>query len=424
MSIRIVAHGIWLRRPSGRTRQVAHELELSADRAQARGGRGRRGCVPAACGRADRRPGATSRAGARSGPGQPGRGRVRGGASGSWRSRRPGRSTSSGGPALDLLRAEIVFAQHRGGDAPAAAAPGGAEARAARRPPRSQHVSRCVGCGAVRRSPGQRRRQAARRLACRGGGARSAEGGASTRPAARRPGADLHRGDACRGARCCGARSPRSRAARPPRRRCSDGVGWRHGRRSGCGTTTAASRSRGAPSSSRGTPGRSRSSPSRTTCAVRPPRGAATSSSPTLLVAEVEAVKEATGSRIGPYAAISLVGLRGREAEAVRADRRRHRRTPPPGGQGTAVQYAHWANAVLMNGLGRYEEALAAALQATARDAGAVRRRVGAGRADRGGHEDRERRARAAGARAPRRADRRERRRLGARHRTPNRARC
>ena len=37
-----------------------------------------------------------------------------------------------------------------------------------------------------------------------------------------------------------------------------------------------------------------------------------------LLAAEVEAVKEATGSRIGPYAAISLVGLRGREAEASR----------------------------------------------------------------------------------------------------------
>jgi DNA-binding CsgD family transcriptional regulator len=35
------------------------------------------------------------------------------------------------------------------------------------------------------------------------------------------------------------------------------------------------------------------------------------------------------------------------------------------GGQGTAVQYAHWANAVLMNGLGRYEEALAAAVEAT-----------------------------------------------------------
>ena len=37
----------------------------------------------------------------------------------------------------------------------------------------------------------------------------------------------------------------------------------------------------------------------------------------TLLAAEVDAVKEATGSRIGPYAAISVAGLRGREAEAL-----------------------------------------------------------------------------------------------------------
>ena len=35
------------------------------------------------------------------------------------------------------------------------------------------------------------------------------------------------------------------------------------------------------------------------------------------------------------------------------------------GGQGTAVQYAGWANSVLMNGLGRYEEALAAAVEAS-----------------------------------------------------------
>ena len=32
-----------------------------------------------------------------------------------------------------------------------------------------------------------------------------------------------------------------------------------------------------------------------------------------LLMAEVDAVKEATGTRIGPYAAIALAGIRGRE---------------------------------------------------------------------------------------------------------------
>ncbi len=84
-----------------------------------------------------------------------------------------------------------------------------------------------------------------------------------------------------------------------------------------------------------------------------------------LMVAEVEAVKEATGSRIGPYAAISLVGLRGREAEASGLIERVIEGAAASG-QGTAVQYAHWANAVLMNGLGRYEEALAAAVEATA----------------------------------------------------------
>ncbi len=83
-----------------------------------------------------------------------------------------------------------------------------------------------------------------------------------------------------------------------------------------------------------------------------------------LMAAEVEAVKEATGSRIGPYAAISLVGLRGREAEASELIERVITGAAASG-QGTAVQYAHWANAVLMNGLGRYEEALAAAAEAT-----------------------------------------------------------
>ena len=83
-----------------------------------------------------------------------------------------------------------------------------------------------------------------------------------------------------------------------------------------------------------------------------------------LMVAEVEAVKEATGSRIGPYAAISLVGLRGREAEASELIQRVITGAAASG-QGTAVQYAHWANSVLMNGLGRYDEALAAAVEAT-----------------------------------------------------------
>jgi DNA-binding CsgD family transcriptional regulator len=83
-----------------------------------------------------------------------------------------------------------------------------------------------------------------------------------------------------------------------------------------------------------------------------------------LLAAELDAVKEATGSRVAKFAAIALAGIRGREDEALELiDGTINEATA--GGQGTAVQYAHWANSVLMNGLGRYEEALAAAVEAS-----------------------------------------------------------
>jgi DNA-binding CsgD family transcriptional regulator len=85
-----------------------------------------------------------------------------------------------------------------------------------------------------------------------------------------------------------------------------------------------------------------------------------------LLTAEVEAVKEATRTRIPPHAAIAVAGIRGRDAETTELlDGVITEATA--GGQGTAVQYAHWANAVLMNGLGRYGEALASA-EAASRD--------------------------------------------------------
>jgi DNA-binding CsgD family transcriptional regulator/tetratricopeptide (TPR) repeat protein len=82
-----------------------------------------------------------------------------------------------------------------------------------------------------------------------------------------------------------------------------------------------------------------------------------------VLVAEVDAVKEATGTRIPPHAGIALAALRGQESDAAElfdgiiVD-------ATASGQGTAIQYAHWAKSVLMNGLGRYEDALAAAVVA------------------------------------------------------------
>jgi DNA-binding CsgD family transcriptional regulator len=85
------------------------------------------------------------------------------------------------------------------------------------------------------------------------------------------------------------------------------------------------------------------------------------------LIAEANAVCEATGNRIAPYPATLLAALRGNQAEL----------TPlieaalaaaEAGGQGGAATQAHWAAAILHNGLGRYADALAAAERAT-RDA-------------------------------------------------------
>ncbi|MDQ4026265.1 MAG: LuxR C-terminal-related transcriptional regulator [Actinomycetota bacterium] len=82
------------------------------------------------------------------------------------------------------------------------------------------------------------------------------------------------------------------------------------------------------------------------------------------LAAEVNAVIEATGSRYAPLAELALAGVRGREAEAspliagIIAEAAANR-------SGAAAQYANWARSVLMNGLGRYEEAVTAASEAS-----------------------------------------------------------
>jgi DNA-binding CsgD family transcriptional regulator len=81
------------------------------------------------------------------------------------------------------------------------------------------------------------------------------------------------------------------------------------------------------------------------------------------VIAEADAVTEATGTRIAPYGAMLLAALTGRE------DLARQRIDVPidealAAGEGLAVQYGHWAKAVLANGLGRADEALAAAQRA------------------------------------------------------------
>lgn len=82
------------------------------------------------------------------------------------------------------------------------------------------------------------------------------------------------------------------------------------------------------------------------------------------LIAEVDAVCEATGVRYPPFAALLVAGLRGNRDEAVPLIDATIS-AAEAGGQGTAVTYARWAAAVLDNGLGRYEEAREAARQAT-----------------------------------------------------------
>ena len=77
----------------------------------------------------------------------------------------------------------------------------------------------------------------------------------------------------------------------------------------------------------------------------------------------VRAVKEATGIGLAPYVALGVAAFRGDEAtartliDATMADVTRR-------GEGVGITIAQWSNAVLNNGLGRYDKALAAARDA------------------------------------------------------------
>ena len=86
-----------------------------------------------------------------------------------------------------------------------------------------------------------------------------------------------------------------------------------------------------------------------------------------LLIAESETVAAVTGSQLPPVASLRLLALEGREPEATAliAATIEHATTH---GQGLAVRVAQWAAAVLHNGLGHYDEAVAAAREVTAND--------------------------------------------------------
>jgi DNA-binding CsgD family transcriptional regulator len=80
--------------------------------------------------------------------------------------------------------------------------------------------------------------------------------------------------------------------------------------------------------------------------------------------AEADAIVEATGTRLAPYAAMLLVALQGREAEGLTLLESAIKESAAVG-QGFAVQWSEFVKAILFNGLGRYSEALVAAQRAS-----------------------------------------------------------
>jgi DNA-binding CsgD family transcriptional regulator len=82
------------------------------------------------------------------------------------------------------------------------------------------------------------------------------------------------------------------------------------------------------------------------------------------LIREGDEVTAATGAQIPPFARLLLQSLRGNEADATALIDATLTRAAASG-QGAAATEAQWAAAVLANGLGRYEQALTAAQQAS-----------------------------------------------------------
>jgi DNA-binding CsgD family transcriptional regulator len=78
------------------------------------------------------------------------------------------------------------------------------------------------------------------------------------------------------------------------------------------------------------------------------------------LMAEAESISTATGNQVPPFALLRVLALQGREAEAAPLIEAVIQEGTTRG-QGIAVMVAYWAAAVLNNGLGRYDEAAAAA---------------------------------------------------------------
>jgi ATP/maltotriose-dependent transcriptional regulator MalT len=80
-------------------------------------------------------------------------------------------------------------------------------------------------------------------------------------------------------------------------------------------------------------------------------------------ISEAETITKATGTHIAPYAQLLLAALRGgSDASSMIESTIRDAGTD---GQGLSVLWAEWVRAILLNGQGRYDRALAAAQRAT-----------------------------------------------------------
>jgi DNA-binding CsgD family transcriptional regulator len=82
------------------------------------------------------------------------------------------------------------------------------------------------------------------------------------------------------------------------------------------------------------------------------------------VIAESDSVVAATGSPMAPYTLLRLLALQGREAEASAAIASAIE-LAAASGQVQAAAWAHWAAAILYNGLARYEEAASAVREYT-----------------------------------------------------------
>ena len=82
------------------------------------------------------------------------------------------------------------------------------------------------------------------------------------------------------------------------------------------------------------------------------------------LIAEADAVAEATGTRVARYVAVILAGFRGRQAEAS-AVIEVEVQNALAAGQGAGVTWCQWMSGILYNGLGRYKQALVEAQRAS-----------------------------------------------------------